>query len=240
MGLERLDKILAAQGTWSRKNVKALIGRGMVMVDGTITRCPEKKIDPETAQVAIDGHFVTLRHHVYLLLNKPTGVVSATRDTSQQTVLDLVPLHLRRRGLFPAGRLDKDTTGMMLITDDGDFAHRILAPKNHIPKVYLVRLDKPITHQMIEAFSQGLLLGKDHCLPALLEVEEETLGRVTLYQGMYHQIKRMFGVFGAQVISLHRIAMGGLSLDKNLAEGVCRELTSQEIEKMTQGFFKIK
>ncbi len=234
MKQERLDKALAAQGTWSRRDVKALVSRGAVLVNGTVARRPEQKVDMDADQVTVEGRTVALRRHIYLLLNKPAGVVSATRDPRERTVVDLVPPGLRRKGLFPAGRLDKDTTGMMLLTDDGEFAHRILSPRNHVPKTYLARLDKPVTPEMAEAFGAGIPLKDGDCLPARLERVEENLARVTICEGMYHQIKRMFGVCGAKVLSLRRISMGGLGLDETLPEGSCRELLPEELAKINE------
>ena len=165
------------------------------------------------------------------MLHKPAGVVSATRDVRERTVVDLVPPQLRRPGLFPAGRLDKDTTGMMILTDDGELAHRILSPRSHVPKTYIARLDRPVTEEMVRAFAAGIpLKGEGECLPATLRVRGEQEGEVTICEGMYHQIKRMFAVCGATVLTLKRISMGGLALDPALAEGACRELTAEELE----------
>lgn len=231
---ERLDKALAAQGTWSRKDIKALVGRGAVLINGTVARRPEQKVDMDADQVVVEGRPVPLRRHIYLLLNKPAGVVSATKDPREKTVVDLVPPDLRRKGLFPAGRLDKDTTGMMLLTDDGEFAHRILSPRNHVPKTYLARLDKPVTPEMAAAFEAGIPLKDGDCLPARLEQVEEDLARVTICEGMYHQIKRMFGACGARVLELRRVSMGGLEMDETLPEGACRELLPKELAKINE------
>ena len=229
---ERLDKLLAAQSTWSRREVKEWIRQGLVTVNGLPARGPEQKIDAGADRVELSGREVALRPRLYLMMNKPAGVVSASRDSSCPTVIDLVPEELRRRGLFPAGRLDKDTTGMVIITDDGELAHRILSPKSHVPKVYLARLDRPVTQEMAEGFAAGIPLPGEEgaCLTAELEQLEETLARVTLREGMYHQIKRMFGTYGAKVVELRRIAMGALPLDETLAPGRCRELTPKEVE----------
>lgn len=228
---QRLDKLLAAQSTWSRKDVKDLIRGGQVTLNGTPARSPEQKIDADTDRVEVSGRPVLLREHLYLMMDKPAGVVSASRDENCPTVVDLVPPELLRRGLFPAGRLDKDTTGMVIITDDGELAHRILSPKNHVPKVYLARLDIPLTREMEEGFAAGIPLAGEEgaCLPARLERLENTLARVTLREGMYHQIKRMFGVYGAKVLELRRISLGALPLDETLAPGQCRELTKEEL-----------
>ncbi len=230
MKAERLDKVLAAQSTWSRKDVREMVKKGWVTVNGAPVRQADQKICWETDRVAVGGREVLLRPHLYLMMNKPEGVVSATRDGGA-TVIDLVPPELKRGGLFPAGRLDKDTTGLMIITDDGELAHRILSPKNHVPKTYLARLDRPVTPEMGERFAAGLpLAGEDVCLPARLEKVEENLARVTLRQGMYHQIKRMFLACGARVVELRRISMGALKLDETLGPGQCRELTPEELE----------
>lgn len=229
--LLRLDKILAAQGTGSRSQVKEQIARGLVTVNGTVVRDPAYKVCPDRDAVAMAGTATPLKRHCYLLLNKPAGVVSASNDPREQTVVDLVPPQLRRKGLFPAGRLDKDTTGLVLLTDDGDFAHRILSPRRHIPKVYLATLDIPVTQAMADGFNAGIQLKNEkQCLPAELTVVDSHTARVVLHQGMYHQIKRMFGCYGAKVLRLHRVAMGGLTLDETiLPPGACRELTLTEL-----------
>ncbi len=227
---ERLDKVLAAQSTWSRREVRELVDRGWVTVNGAPARRADQKIRWDEDRVAVAGKELTLRPRLYLMMNKPAGVVSATRDGGT-TVIDLVPPELRRGGLFPAGRLDKDTTGLLLITDDGELAHRILSPKRHVPKTYLARLDRPVTGEMAERFAAGLpLAGEEVCLPARLVRVEEDLARVTLHQGMYHQIKRMFLACGARVVELRRVSMGALRLDESLAPGQCRELAPGELE----------
>ena len=178
-----------------------------------------------------------IKEHLYLMMNKPAGVLSAARDPKQPTVLDLVPAEYRRTGLFPAGRLDKDTEGFVLITDDGDFAHRILAPKKHVPKTYHARIDGPVTEQMLQGFAEGVQLEDETelCLPAqlrLLQEGDEPLCEVVLTQGMFHQVKRMFLAYGRRVLWLKRVAMGGLMLDENLASGQCREILDKEIEML--------
>lgn len=232
---ERLDKLLAAQSTWSRREVKELIRKGLVAVNGVPAKGAEQKLDPDADRVEVAGREVPLRLRLYLMMNKPAGVVSASRDDRCPTVVDLVPEELRRRGLFPAGRLDKDTTGLLILTDDGALAHRILSPKSHVPKVYLARLDRPLTPEMAEGFAAGIPLGEEGVtLPAKLEPLEDRLARVTLREGMYHQIKRMFGRYGAAVVELRRVSMGGLLLDESLAPGQCRELTPGEVELLQQ------
>lgn len=166
------------------------------------------------------------------MLNKPKGYISATEDKSQKTVLDLVPEKYLHRELFPAGRLDKDTTGLMLITDDGKFAHNILSPRKHIKKVYNVTLDIPVNEEMATGFKKGVALNDGECKSAILEITGTNTCIVTLTEGRYHQIKRMFGCYGAKVIELQRIGMGKLMLPDNLKLGECREFTEEELDKI--------
>ena len=232
---ERLDKVLAGQSTWSRREVRDWIKGGLVTVNGAPVRDPGQKIIQETDRVAVKGREITLRRNLYLMMDKPAGVVSASRDDGCPTVVDLVPPELKRPGLFPAGRLDKDTTGMVIITDDGALAHRILSPKSHVPKVYLAHIDSFITNAMIHGFAQGIPVGEEGVtLPAELVALDLDLARVTLREGMYHQIKRMFASYGAKVLELRRVSMGGLVLDGTLGPGGCRELTPRELILLQQ------
>ncbi len=232
---ERLDKVLAGQSTWSRREVRDWIKGGLVTVNGAPVWDPGQKIIQETDRVAVKGREITLRRNLYLMMDKPAGVVSASRDDGCPTVVDLVPPELKRPGLFPAGRLDKDTTGMVIITDDGALAHRILSPKSHVPKVYLAHIDSFITNAMIQGFAQGIPVGEEGVtLPAELVALDLDLARVTLREGMYHQIKRMFASYGAKVLELRRVSMGGLVLDGTLGPGGCRELTPRELILLQQ------
>lgn len=232
---ERLDKVLAGQSTWSRREVRDWIKGGLVTVNGAPVRDPGQKIIQETDRVAVKGREITLRRNLYLMMDKPAGVVSASRDDGCPTVVDLVPPELKRPGLFPAGRLDKDTTGMVIITDDGALAHHILSPKSHVPKVYLAHIDSFITNAMIQGFAQGIPVGEEGVtLPAELVALDLDLARVTLREGMYHQIKRMFASYGAKVLELRRVSMGGLVLDGTLGPGGCRELTPRELILLQQ------
>lgn len=232
---ERLDKVLAGQSTWSRREVRDWIKGGLVTVNGAPVRDPGQKIIQETDRVAVKGREITLRRNLYLMMDKPAGVVSASRDDGCPTVVDLVLPELKRPGLFPAGRLDKDTTGMVIITDDGALAHRILSPKSHVPKVYLAHIDSFITNAMIQGFAQGIPMGEEGVtLPAELVALDLDLARVTLREGMYHQIKRMFASYGAKVLELRRVSMGGLVLDGTLGPGGCRELTPRELILLQQ------
>lgn len=227
--MERLDKLIASQGKYSRKEVKALIARRRVTVDGVTAKASEQKVDADQNVIAIDGMPITIKKQLYLLLNKPRGYVSSTEDSDGVSVLELVPRELFRQGLFPAGRLDKDTTGMMVITDDGQMAHRILAPKKHVKKRYLVTLDIPPTQEMQTRFAEGISLVEGLTKPATLEIVGETQALVTLTEGRYHQIKRMFSACGAAVTALHRVSMGNLTMPDDLAEGQVRELTAEEL-----------
>lgn len=230
--MERLDKIIASQGQHSRSDVKKLIKQGRVTLDGTAVKSGDIKADPQKAVIAIDGRVLGYKKHVYIMLNKPKGVISATQDPTQPTVIDLVPGGLRREGLFPAGRLDGDTTGFVLITDDGDFAHRILSPKNHIMKTYIATLQRELTPEDIDRFKKGIEL-KDGtlCLEAEVTPVSGTvpMAQVKICEGKYHQVKRMFAALGNRVLELRRTKMGELCLDETLGEGQCRELTAQEL-----------
>lgn len=232
--MERLDKLIASQGQYSRKEVKSLIARRRVTVDGVTAKAPEQKVDADQSTICIDGTPLTVKRQLYLLLNKPRGYVSSTDDSDGVSVLELVPRELFRQGLFPAGRLDKDTTGMMVITDDGQMAHRILAPKKHVKKRYLVTIDIPPTETMQTRFAEGINLVEGLTKPAALEIVGEYQALVTLTEGRYHQIKRMFSACGATVTALHRVSMGNLNLPDDLKEGEVRELTAEELLKLEE------
>ena len=230
---ERLDKIIASTGRWSRREVKTLIREGRVLVDGRIAAGPEEKADPESAAITVDGEDLGYRRFTYILLNKPAGLLSATEDSRQETVLDLLAPELRRIGLFPAGRLDKDSEGLLLLTNDGALAHDLLSPKKHVDKVYEVRLSAPADTSDVAAFAEGVLLGDYKCLPAQLEITADPARVfVTLHEGKFHQIKRMFLSRGKTVLSLRRIAMGPLRLEASLGTGEYRYLLEEEIEKL--------
>lgn len=233
MGTElRLDKLLADTGRWSRKEARLLIRQGRVSVQGAVERAPERRVDPAALRVEVDGVPVTWSRFHYYMLHKPAGVLTATEDKRQQTVLDLLPGELRRN-LFPVGRLDKDTTGLLLLTDDGALAHRLLSPKYHVDKVYLAEIDGTVEQSDIDAFHRGMTLGDgEACLPAELEPLGEGRCRVTLREGKYHQVKRMLAARGKPVLALHRYAMGGLTLDERLGPGNYRELTPEEVKKL--------
>ena len=227
--MQRLDKILSTQTSYSRKEIKELIGKKKITINENIALKSDIKIDEEKDTIMINGEKLIIKKYVYLILNKPVGYVSATNDKKDLTVLDLVPAEYKHRNLFPAGRLDKDTTGLMLITDDGTLAHNILSPKKHIKKTYEVTIDIPMTNEMVEGFKSGVNLNDGECKEAKLEITGTNTGIVTLTEGRYHQIKRMFGCFKAKVIKLNRIGMGNLFLPPDLNIGESRELTDDEL-----------
>lgn len=226
----RLDKLLADTGRWSRKEARGLIRQGRVMVEGRAVRQPDWKADPEEADILVDGAPLGWSEHCYLMLNKPAGVLTATEDRRAPTVLDLVPAELRRPGLAPVGRLDKDTTGLLLLTDDGQLAHELLSPRRHVDKVYLAWVEGTGTEADRAAFRAGLTLEDGmKCLPAELENLEPGLCRVTVREGKFHQVKRMLASRGLPVRRLKRLAMGPLRLDETLTEGGVRPLTDGEM-----------
>ena len=227
--MERLDKILANTGRWSRKEVLELVRAGRVSVDGVVARTPEEKHDPG-AWFQVDGQTISGERLVYLMLHKPAGLVSATEDPREPTVLSLLPQHLQRVGLFPAGRLDKDTEGLLLLTNDAPLAHRLLSPKRHVDKLYYVQVEGRLDEGDAAAFQQGVTLEDGLvCLPAGLEIlEDGEAGLVTLREGKYHQVKRMLASRGKPVRYLKRLSMGPLTLDPALAPGAWRPLNEEE------------
>ena len=230
--MERLDKVIGSQTSYSRKDVKELIRKKRIKVNDEIVLKSDIKIDPNNDIISVDNKVLIIKKYVYLMLNKPKGYVSATEDKNDKTVLDLVPEEYRHRDLFPAGRLDKDTTGLMIITDDGTFAHNILSPGKHISKTYNVTIDIPMTEEMVQGFKDGVQLIDGECKTASLEITGQYTGVVILTEGRYHQIKRMFGCYKAKVIELERIAMGNFYLPEDLAQGECREFTEEELKKV--------
>ena len=231
--MERLDKIIASQTEYSRKDVKYLALNKKLTVNGEIVRRSDIKVDPEKDEIAINGKPMLVKKYVYLILNKPEGYISATEDKSQATVLELIPEEFKCREVFPVGRLDKDTTGLMILSDDGEFAHNILAPKKHVEKEYEVTVDIKVTEEMKKGFLEGVDLNDGVCKTAILEITGDYTANVTLTEGRYHQIKRMFGCFGAKVVKLHRTRMGKLVLPNDLEVGDSRELTEEEIKLLT-------
>lgn len=232
--MERIDKVISSQTHYSRKDVKELIKKKRVTINDQIISKSDIKINQETDIIKIDNQIIEIKKYIYLMLNKPTGYVSARVDKLDRTILDLVPDIYLHRNLFPVGRLDKDTTGLMIITDDGDFAHDVLSPKKHIPKTYMVTIDIPVTEEMILGFKNGVELNDGICKPSILEITGEYTAKVTLTEGRYHQIKRMFGCYKAKVLKLHRIKMGNFTIPNNLKVGECREFTKEELKKVQE------
>lgn len=229
--MERLDKILASQGVGTRSEVRKMIWSGKVTVDGTVCRAIDQKLEPSEHDIAVGGNAICYRKHLYIMMNKPDGVVSASNDSHVKTVIDILPSDLRRRGLFPVGRLDKDTTGLLIITDDGAFAHSVTSPGKKVYKTYRVSLDGALSEGSIELLRSGVVIdGNEKCLPAQVAVldEEHFIYEVKICEGKYHQIKRMAQAVGRSVTALERTAVGGLSLDETLARGGARELTDRE------------
>ncbi len=229
MNLQRLDKIISTQLNIPRSVARKHIRWGKVSVDGKVLRDPAVQVSPESA-IEYRGQAVVYKEHIYIIMNKPKGVLSASNDKSRETVVDIVPDDLRRNGLAPVGRLDKDTTGLLIITDDGDFAHNVISPKKNVIKTYEVLLDGEITDDMIPVFEEGIVLADGtKCRPAVLKRIAENKAEIKISEGKYHQIKRMFGTVGLGVNELKRTALGGLKLPEELGEGECRELSESEI-----------
>jgi len=232
--MDRLDKIIAGTGRYSRKEVHSLVKAGRVAVDGrTVTEAGEK-FDRDAAAVTVDGALLTTAAFHYLMLHKPAGLITATEDPRKPTVMTLLPEHLRRVGLFPVGRLDKDTEGLLLLTNDGPLAHRLLSPRHHVDKVYYVEAEGAFTQEDAARFREGLTLRDGLvCRPAELEVlEPPSAAHITLREGKYHQIKRMCASLGKPVTYLKRLSMGPIVLDEALEKGAWRPLTPQEVAQL--------
>ena len=231
----RLDKYLADMGIGTRTEVKKFIRSGRIQIDGRIEKKPEAKVDTSSQQITFDNTLVVYQEYEYYMLHKPAGVVSATTDKKEKTVLDLLSVQ-KRKDLFPVGRLDKDTEGLLLITNDGVLAHRLLAPGKHVDKVYFARVEGTVTEADVFAFSQGLDIGDPELtLPAKLEIQSsDTISEIllTIQEGRFHQVKRMFEAVGKKVIYLKRLSMGTLCLDEDLPKGAFRALTEQEIKEL--------
>lgn len=230
MPLMRLDKLISECGLASRKEIKQMVKEGRVVVDGVVAAAPELKLDPEKSIVTLDGERLVYEKFHYYMLNKPAGVLSATDDRKQSTVLDLLTPEMRKMGLFPVGRLDKDTTGLLLITDDGEFAHKVISPKSEIIKTYHAVTDGAVDVGDISAFAEGLVLADGtKCLPAELKLLDDGSCLVMVMEGKYHQVKRMLASRGKPVLQLKRLSIGGLVLDKSLKSGDFRPLTEKEL-----------
>lgn len=234
----RLDRFLSNQAGISRNDAKELIKKRLVTVNGAVAKLYDMKIKPESDVVVAEGREIVYRKHIYIMMNKPQGVVCSTRDGASKTVLELLPPELYRDGIFPAGRLDKDTEGFVFLTDDGELAHNILSPKKHVDKVYFARLESPAEESYIERFAEGMEIdGGDVCLPAKLEISDDPHEvMITIREGMYHQIKRMAEALGNKIVYLKRIKIGGVALDEKLAPGECREMLHKEIQNIYANF----
>lgn len=232
----RLDKFISSQRSeLSRSMVKDMCKKGRITVNGEVCKKSDFKINEDSAEVCIDNERILYRKYIYIMLNKPQGVVCSTRDGASPTVLSLVPPHLFREGLFPAGRLDKDTEGFVLITDDGELAHKMLAPKSHVPKKYFAVLEKPWEQSYAQQFRQGITIdGNEHCLPAEFSGDENNPNQCTLvlHEGKFHQVKRMFQALDNKVVYLKRISIGNLILDPDLPLGECKEILHKNVEKL--------
>ena len=234
----RLDKYLCETGFGTRSQVKDLLKKGQVMVNGEVVKKPELKINETTDQILCQGKKVSYQKNIYLMLHKPAGVVSATEDSREKTVLDLVRPEDRKNGLFPVGRLDKDTEGLLLLTDDGELAHWLLSPKKHVDKTYYAKIDGQVTEEHVKQFREGLDIGDEKkTLPAVLTIllsGPVSEIEVTIHEGRFHQIKRMFEAVGCKVTYLKRLSMGSLVLDETLPPEEYRPLTESELEGLTK------
>lgn len=232
----RLDKFLTDMGCGTRSVIKNLVRKGKVSVNGEVIKKPEIKINEDEDVVLLDGEEIKYNRYEYFMLNKPDGYVSATTDRNEKTVLDLLKAEDRRKDLFPVGRLDKDTEGLLVISNDGEMAHKILSPKNHIAKTYYVKVNGRIENEHIEIFEKGIDIGeKNITKPGILKIIKSgdiSEAELTIYEGKFHQVKRMFEVVGMKVVYLKRIKMGTLGLDETLKPGEYRRLTLEETEQL--------
>ncbi|PRR79065.1 Ribosomal large subunit pseudouridine synthase B [Clostridium liquoris] len=235
--MERLDKVLANLGYGTRKEVKALVKSGAVEVNGALVKDSGMNIDPEKNQIKVHGEEIKYRKYIYLIMNKPEGVVSATFDNYDETVIDLLDPEYQVFNPFPVGRLDKDTVGLLLITNDGELNHKLISPKWHVDKIYYAEIDKVVNERDIKAFESGIVLDDDYkCMPGKLQIiEADGNGSkvyVTIQEGKFHQVKRMFEALDKKVVYLKRVKFGDIDLDEALEEGEYRELTEEELNKL--------
>lgn len=226
----RLDKYIADTSGFTRSQAAKAIRSGSVLVNGLAVRKPEQKVNELTDIVTVDGKICRYHRFHYYLLDKPTGLITASKDPRQPTVLDLFPPEIRKQGIFPVGRLDKDTSGLLLLTNDGEFAHRVISPRSAVNKVYLASVEGELDQVDVERFREGLILADGtRCLPAQLEILDKTECLVTVQEGKYHQVRRMLAAVGKPVLTLRRISIGPLALDPKLGAGEYRELEDQEL-----------
>ncbi|NUI92226.1 pseudouridine synthase [Staphylococcus borealis] len=225
----RLDKFLANMGVGTRSEVKQLLKKGTVTVNDSIEKSPKCHINTEDDIVMVNGKQITFINHIYIMLNKPKGYISATHDGTNRTVIDLIPEY-QHLDIFPVGRLDKDTEGLLLITNDGQFSHELMSPVKHVSKTYEVISQHTISDDDIEAFKQGITLSDGPVKPALLTRVNETTSQVTIYEGKYHQVKRMFHAIENEVLELKRLKIANLALDENLKSGEYKLLSDDELK----------
>ena len=228
----RIDKILSHMGLATRSECKKIIRDGGVFVNGSMVTSSSQKADPKTDLISLYGKRIEWKEYIYLMMNKPDGVVSATEDNRFRTVVDLLAPEYAHFEPYPVGRLDRDTVGLVVLTNDGDLAHRVISPKNHIPKTYIARLDGEVPKNLPEEFKKGVTLDDGYvCMPAKLEICGEN-AKITIYEGKFHQVKRMFAAYGLTVTYLKRLSIGNVILDENLSEGEYRELSEKEIKAL--------
>ncbi len=233
---ERLDKIISTQTSYSRKEIKRLCRSGEVRINGIVCKESDIKLDPENDRVTVCGEEISYKRYVYYMMNKPKGVLSASNDRNALTVVDILPDEYKRKNLFPAGRLDKDTTGLLIITDDGDFAHRMLSPSKKVYKHYIATLDKPLGDDVKKRFEDGIVLADGTvCQKAFFEKLSDNIALVQICEGKFHQVKKMFSACSYTVEELKRVRIGDLELDPNLEEGKARELTKCEKQLVFTG-----
>ena len=236
----RLDKFLVACAVGSRTEVKNFLKSGRVTVNGKKEKSAKLQIDEETDEICFDGQKLDYEEFVYYMMNKPKGVISATEDPNHKTVLDLLDDYARAKEVFPVGRLDIDTHGLLLLTNDGKLAHALLSPKRHVDKIYLARINGVMTDADVETFAQGVPLKDFTCQPAKLELvsvdteKDQSLVRVSIAEGKFHQVKRMVGYCGKEVVDLQRLTMGTLTLDEDLKRGEWRRLSKEELEGLLE------
>jgi 16S rRNA pseudouridine516 synthase len=231
----RLDRFISERTEFSRSRIKELAAKGQITVDGVVTKRSDVKIDSDTAAVTVCGQELRSSKFRYILMNKPQGYVCSTDEKDGETVMKLVPSEMRTKGMFPAGRLDKDSMGALLLTDDGELAHRMLSPRHHIPKIYIVQLARPFDNNYVNQFSGGLVLADgETCLPARVCPAENSdkLAFIELHEGKYHQVKRMFASVGNHVEILMRVSLGSLVLPEKLGIGQCMELLHKDVENL--------
>jgi len=230
MPMMRLDKLISQSGFGSRKEVKDILKQKVVFVDGEVVTNPQTRVSPETSVIYVGDVLIEYEKYVYVMMNKPDGIISASYDEVEETVCDLLDEKHQWHDLFPVGRLDKDTTGLIILSNDGGFAHRALSPKKHVEKVYVAQVDRALSEKDVKAFENGITLDDGYkTMPAALEILGETKARVIIKEGKFHQVKRMFEALGTFVTSLRRVAFAGINLDENLAPGEFRRLNEKEM-----------